>query len=61
MIYFRFLGRVMGKALFDRQLVAGHMIPTLYKHMCGWPCQFADLEQVDEEIYGNLKKLLNKT
>ena len=59
LIYFRFLGRVMGKALFDRQLVAGHMIPTLYKHMCGWPCQFADLEQVDEEIYGNLKKLLD--
>ena len=59
LIYFRFLGRVMGKALFDRQLVAGHMIPTLYKHMCGWPCQIADLEQVDEEIYGNLKKLLD--
>mmetsp|Transcript_13405 Transcript_13405/g.29667 ORF Transcript_13405/g.29667 Transcript_13405/m.29667 type:complete len:781 (-) Transcript_13405:1579-3921(-) len=58
LIYFRFLGRVMGKALFDRQLVAGHMIPTLYKHMCGWPCQFADLEQVDEEVYENLKKLL---
>ena len=48
----------MGKALFDRELVAGHMIPTLYKHMCGWPCQFADLEQVDEEVYGNLRKLL---
>ena len=49
----------MGKALFDRQLVAGHMIPTLYKHICGWPCQFADLEQVDQEIYDNLKKLLD--
>lgn len=54
---FRFLGRVMGKALFDRQLVAGHMVRYLYKHILGWPITFADLETVDEEFYKHLKQL----
>ena len=47
----------MGKALFDRQLVAGHMVKHLYKHILGWPIQFKDLEYVDEEYYNNLKQL----
>jgi len=57
LIYFRFLGRVMGKALFDRQLVAGHMVKHLYKHILGWPVNFGDLETIDEDYYSNLKKL----
>jgi hypothetical protein len=43
--------RVMGKALFDRQLVAGHMVQSVYKHMLGWPIAFRDLQNVDEEYY----------
>jgi hypothetical protein len=57
LVYYRFLGRVMGKALFDRQLVAGHMVKHIYKHILGWPIQFKDLESVDEEYYTNLKQL----
>mmetsp|Transcript_9210 Transcript_9210/g.14159 ORF Transcript_9210/g.14159 Transcript_9210/m.14159 type:complete len:770 (-) Transcript_9210:205-2514(-) len=57
LIYYRFLGRVMGKALFDRQLVAGHMVQYIYKHMLGWPVAFNDLQTVDEEYYNNLKQL----
>jgi len=57
LVYYRFLGRVMGKALFDRQLVVGHMVQHLYKHILGWPVTFGDLEQVDEEIYNNLKQI----
>lgn len=57
MVYYRFLGRVMGKAMFDRQLVNGHMVKHLYKHILGWPIQFKDLESVDEEYYSNLKQL----
>lgn len=59
LVYFRFLGRVMGKALFDRQLVSGHMVGHLYKHFLGWPVTFADLEQVDEEYYNSLKQLVD--
>jgi HECT-domain (ubiquitin-transferase) len=57
LVYYRFLGRVMGKALFDRQLVVGHMVQYIYKHFCGWPIAFRDLEPVDEEYYTNLKQL----
>lgn len=58
LIYFRFLGRVMGKALFDGQLVAGHMVRHLYKHLLGWPVMFEDLELPDEGYYNSLKSLL---
>ena len=51
----------MGKALFDRQLVAGHMVCYLYKHLLGWPVTFEDLELVDEDIYKNMKNLMNYT
>jgi len=56
-IYYRFLGRVMGKALFDQQLIAGHMVRHLYKHILGWPMTFADLEMIDEQYFQNMKKM----
>ena len=58
LIYFRFLGRVMGKAMFDGQIVAGHMVRHLYKHILGWPITFADLQIPDESYYNSLKSLI---
>lgn len=55
--YFRFLGRIMGRALFDGQLIKGHMSRFLYKHLLGWPITFQDLESQDEEYYKALKNL----
>ena len=49
----------MGRALFDRQLVAGHMVQHLYKHILGWPVTFSDLEGAEEEYYNNLKQLVD--
>mmetsp|Transcript_23099 Transcript_23099/g.38052 ORF Transcript_23099/g.38052 Transcript_23099/m.38052 type:complete len:875 (-) Transcript_23099:55-2679(-) len=57
LIYFRFIGRVMGKAMFDRQLVKGHMVKHMYKHILGWPIMFNDLKDIDEEYYNSLKGL----
>jgi len=57
LIYFRFIGRIMGKAMFDRQLVKGHMVKHLYKHILGWPIMFNDLKDIDEEYYNSLKGL----
>jgi E3 ubiquitin-protein ligase NEDD4 len=57
--FFRFLGRVVGRALMDRQLVAGHMLQHIYKHILGWPVTFKDLKRVDEESYKSLKNLVN--
>ncbi|KAL3822837.1 hypothetical protein ACHAXA_011474 [Cyclostephanos tholiformis] len=58
LIHFRFLGRVMGKALFDGQLVAGHMVRHMYKHILGWPVMFEDLKLPDENYYNSLKDML---
>jgi len=58
LVYFRFLGRVLGKALFEQQLISGHMIRHLYKHLLGWPVTFEDLELVDQSIYKSLKDIM---
>jgi len=47
----------MGRALFDRQLIKGHMVRHIYKHLLGWPVSFKDLELDDEGYYQSLKKL----
>ena len=47
----------MGKALFDRQLIAGRMVQYIYKHILAWPITFADLEPIDVEYYSHLKSL----
>jgi hypothetical protein len=47
----------MGKALFDKQLVQGHMVQYIYKHMLGSPITFKDIQHLDEKYYSNLKKL----
>lgn len=57
LLYFRFLGRVMGRALLDRQLIHGHLVRSLYKHLLGWPITFDDLKAQDEEYYNSLKSL----
>lgn len=57
--FYRFLGRVIGRALMDRQLIAGHMVQHIYKHILGWPISFKDLRRVDEEYYNSLKNLVD--
>ncbi|CAB9514870.1 Probable E3 ubiquitin-protein ligase hulA [Seminavis robusta] len=57
LIYFRFLGRMMGRALLDRQLIHGHLVRSLYKHILGWPITFDDLAAQDEEYYNSLHAL----
>lgn len=56
LVYFRFLGRVIGRALFDGQLIQGHLVRPLYKHLLGWPITFDDLKSQDEEFYNSLKQ-----
>jgi len=58
LLLFRFLGRVLGKALFDQQLISGHMVQYLYKHLLGWPITFADLEYLDPVFYKSLNALM---
>jgi len=58
LIYYRFFGRILGKALFDRQLIKGHLEKYIYKHLLGWPITFEDLKEQDEDYYSSCKKLV---
>jgi len=59
LVYFRFIGRLLGKALFDGQIVATHMIRHLYKHLLGWPLMFEDIEMIDDSIYRSLMQMMD--
>ena len=48
----------MGKALYDGELVTGHMVQTFYKHLLGWPVSFSDLEHLDPAYYKSIKALM---
>lgn len=50
-------GRLLGKALFDGQLVQAHLVRPLYKHLLGWPIAFSDLEHVDHFTHESLIKM----
>lgn len=58
LIIFRFIGRVMGKALFDQELVSGHLAQYIYKILLGWPITFSDLEHLDPQYFNNLLNLM---
>jgi E3 ubiquitin-protein ligase NEDD4 len=56
--YFQFVGGILGKALFDQQVVKHHIFKYLYKHILAWPIMFGDLNDLlDEEYYNSLKGL----
>lgn len=57
--YFHFCGRLLGKALFDRQIVASHLVLPLYKSILGWPLGIEDLEALDSDVHSNLLKLFD--
>ena len=57
--FFRVAGRIMGKALFDAQLVPVHLVRPLYKHLMAWPIVLSDIEHVDDDVYKNLCSLLD--
>eukprot|EP00339_Tiarina_fusa_P008728 CAMPEP_0117005130 /NCGR_PEP_ID=MMETSP0472-20121206/5861_1 /TAXON_ID=693140 ORGANISM="Tiarina fusus, Strain LIS" /NCGR_SAMPLE_ID=MMETSP0472 /ASSEMBLY_ACC=CAM_ASM_000603 /LENGTH=853 /DNA_ID=CAMNT_0004706293 /DNA_START=42 /DNA_END=2603 /DNA_ORIENTATION=- len=58
-LYYRFFGRVMGKALFDRQIIptGNRLEKHIYKFLLQWPLQFKDLEFVDPAYFASLKHL----
>jgi E3 ubiquitin-protein ligase HUWE1 len=55
--YFKFVGRVVGKAVADGQLFDAHFTRSFYKHMLGLPVAVEDMEAADPEFYKNLKQI----
>lgn len=56
--YFKFVGRVVAKALFDGQLLDVYFTRSFYKHILGVKVTYHDIEAIDPGYYKNLKWML---
>eukprot|EP00898_Chlorokybus_atmophyticus_P005382 jgi/Chlat1/5845/Chrsp4S06369 len=52
--WFFFVGRFLGKALFDGQVLNAHLSRILYKHLLQAEITLEDMESVDDEKYNSL-------
>jgi hypothetical protein len=55
--YFKFIGRLMGLAIFNKQYFPLSFTLLFYKRLLGKEPEFSDLKFVDSQIYKNLKWL----
>jgi E3 ubiquitin-protein ligase HUWE1 len=56
--YFKFIGRVIGKAIYDGFILECYFTRCFYKLLCNISLTYHDMEDVDPEYYKNLKWLL---
>uniref|UniRef100_A0A3B0MHT7 HECT-type E3 ubiquitin transferase n=1 Tax=Theileria annulata TaxID=5874 RepID=A0A3B0MHT7_THEAN len=57
--YFKFIGRVIGKALYDGHHMEAYFCRSFYKHMLGSRITPCDAESVDPQFYNNLISIRN--
>ncbi|KAF9425256.1 hypothetical protein BGZ94_007691, partial [Podila epigama] len=57
--YFKFIGRVVGLAIFHRRLLDAFFIVSFYKMILKKKVTLADLESVDADVHRNLNWLLD--
>ena len=55
--YFRFVGRIVGKTLWDSQTLDVHFTRSFYKQILGRDVNAKDMESVDREIYESLRNI----
>ena|SRR6202789_3120240 len=56
--YFKFIGRVLGLAIFHHRFVDAYFVPGFYKVVLGKRVNIKDLEAVDYELYKGLTWML---
>lgn len=59
--YFKFVGIIVGKALYDGFLLDAFFTRSFYKHMCGASIHYTDMEDIDPSYYKNLAWILNNS
>jgi hypothetical protein len=57
LLYFKFFGRLLGRALFESQHIGAHLTRVMYKHLLAWPIVEADLEYIDPEVANSFKQI----
>ncbi|OLL25644.1 E3 ubiquitin-protein ligase TOM1-like, partial [Neolecta irregularis DAH-3] len=56
--FFKFVGRIIGKALYDGRLLDCHFSRAVYKHILGKPVALKDIETLDLDYYKSLQWML---
>ncbi|RWS28597.1 E3 ubiquitin-protein ligase HUWE1-like protein, partial [Leptotrombidium deliense] len=57
--YFKFVGRVIAKAIYDNKLLEAYFTRSFYKHILGKPVKYTDMESEDYSFYQGLVFLLD--
>jgi len=57
--YFKFIGRIVGLALFHRRYLNAYFISSFYKVVVTKKIALSDLESVDAELYRRMKSMLD--
>jgi len=56
--YFKFIGRILGLAIFHRRFLDAYFVPSFYKMMLGKHMTLKDLESVDADLHRSLVWML---
>ena len=56
--YFKFVGRVIGKAICDGHLMDAHFTRSFYKHILGLSVTTQDLEAIEPDYYKSRQQIL---
>lgn len=59
--FFHFIGRIVGKAVFDGQHLKAYFTRSFYKHMLRKRVNTVDMEALDPDYFGNLKWMLENS
>ena len=55
LLYFKFIGRIVAKALMEECLLECYFVKSFYKMITGEPLMVSDMEDFDNVLYNNLK------
>jgi E3 ubiquitin-protein ligase HUWE1 len=58
-VHFRFVGRIVGKALYDNMLLDAHFTRAMYKAMLRLPISLSDVQDTEPEVFKSLHWLLH--
>jgi len=57
--YFKFVGRIIAKAIYDNRALDAHFTRSFYKHILGKKVDYRDMEAVDPEYFKSLDWIVN--
>lgn len=58
LLFFKFVGRIIGKAIYDGRLLDCYFTRSFYKHILGKKVDYRDVEAIDPEYYKSLVWIL---